>query len=137
MAGHGSRLAAHKVRGPGWPGPPDCRGRIRGRQRAEGMNQRVPGRAGQATGARRHEPGSQPGAVIGGDTGGSGGGTQHTPGHTRTGITDPCGGCHRPRQHELSSLLSPVTRGRAPWPSLATHHPASPGLARQPRSVRG
>lgn len=36
-----------RSRGPGGPGPPDCRGRIRGRQGAEGMNQRVPAVSGQ------------------------------------------------------------------------------------------
>ena len=99
-----------------WPGSARlCRGRIRGRQRAEGMNQRVP-----------HPPPAGPGQTRAGVTGSrglslvatlaaAGAATQRTRGQ-RSLIR---GGCHRPRQ-EARAEQPPVTRGRAPWPSLAT-----------------
>ena len=119
---------------PRWPGSARlCRGRIRGRQRAEGMNQRVP-----------HPPLAGLGQTRAGVTGSRGlslvatlaaaGAATHTE-DTRTGITDPwrlpptsAGG------QELSSLLSPeaVLPGPASPPASASHGlaPASlcPGL---------
>ena len=121
-----------RSRGPGGPGPPDCRGRIRGRQGAEGMNQRVPAVSGQY------------GVTAGGchwwrhwRPGGSGGGEQ-TQTAQRTGqgsLLCHLRGCHRPRRGDGGQASCAASCH--PSPEAVLPGPASPGLARKPRSVRG
>ena len=121
VAGHGCRLAAHEVSWPRWPG-----------------SARLPGPDQRATGSRGHEPTSagSVGPVRGHCRGlslvatlaarrerGRRGDTDST--EDRTGITAmspqrlPPTSARWRRPGELCSLLSPVSRGRAPWPSLA------------------
>ena len=120
-----------------WPGSARlCRGRIRGRQRAEGMNQRVP-----------HPPPAGPGQTRAGVTGSRGlslvatlaavGAARRHRQHIggQGSLRSHLRGCHRPRRGDGGQASCAASCH--PSPEAVLPGPASAGLARKPRSVRG